>query len=233
LNSFFDKNYKTPTWFARKQKHQSARRQFLKSAAGMAALSSFPVLSVSPTKKRLLDEARQQSDWQTLEAVQNHLLPASDSGPSAQEINAFEYLFNVVKEQPTDDGEITFIFKGVGWLNGHSENQLSKPFTALNTDEKERILKEVSQSRAGENWLNTLINYLFEAMLSPPAYGGNPNGIGWKWLQHQAGFPLPQAGDRYYELPPGTKYKSFEQKIAKQSIIPVNQYLNPKRALKS
>ena len=46
-----------------------------------------------------------------------------------------------------------------------------------------------------------MVGYLFEAMLSPPSYGGNPNGIGWHWLEHQAGFPLPQAGKRYYELP--------------------------------
>ena len=38
-------------------------------------------------------------------------------------------------------------------------------------------------------------------MLTPPSYGGNPNGIGWQWLEHQAGFPLPPAGKRYYELP--------------------------------
>jgi gluconate 2-dehydrogenase gamma chain len=38
-------------------------------------------------------------------------------------------------------------------------------------------------------------------MLSPPAYGGNPNGIGWQWLNHQPGFPLPEKGGRYYEIP--------------------------------
>ena len=46
-----------------------------------------------------------------------------------------------------------------------------------------------------------LIGYIFEAMLAPPAYGGNPNGVGWQWLQHKAGYPLPKAGKRYYELP--------------------------------
>lgn len=62
-------------------------------------------------------------------------------------------------------------------------------------------MRGISASRAGNNWLNTLINYLYEAMLSPPSYGGNPNGIGWTWLEHQAGFPLPPAGKRYFELP--------------------------------
>jgi gluconate 2-dehydrogenase gamma chain len=38
-------------------------------------------------------------------------------------------------------------------------------------------------------------------MLSPASYGGNPDGIGWQWLEHQAGFPLPEKGQRYFELP--------------------------------
>ena len=190
-------------------------------------------MSLSQSKKGQLESASQQPDWQTIIAVQNHLLPSSESGPGAQEINAFVYLFNVVNEQPTEEDEKAFIFKGVGWLNGHSNNQLSKQFVALSIEEKERILKEVSQSRAGENWLNTLLNYIFEAMLSPPVYGGNPNGVGWKWLKHQAGFPLPQAGDRYYELPAGTKFKPLGQKIARNHIIPIKQNTNPKRAVKS
>ena len=37
-------------------------------------------------------------------------------------------------------------------------------------------------------------------MLAPPIYGGNPNGIGWQWLKHKPGFPLPEQGKRYYEL---------------------------------
>jgi gluconate 2-dehydrogenase gamma chain len=63
------------------------------------------------------------------------------------------------------------------------------------------MLRGISRSTAGENWLNNLLGYIFEAMLSPPIYGGNPEGTGWKWLEHQAGFPLPKAGQRYYELP--------------------------------
>ena len=71
----------------------------------------------------------------------------------------------------------------------------------LTLQEKETILRAISKSRAGENWLSNLVGYIFEAMLSPPSYGGNPDGIGWQWLEHQAGFPLPPMGKRYYELP--------------------------------
>ena len=107
----------------------------------------------------------------------------------------------MVHQQPTAQDEIDFIFKGVGWLNGYTEKNLGQPFTALNQQEKETTLRAISRSRAGENWLSMLISNIFEAMLAPPSYGGNPDGVGWKWLSHQAGFPLPPEGKRYYELP--------------------------------
>jgi len=146
-------------------------------------------------------KATETDPWLTLDATLNHLLPESKTGPSAKDIRASLYLYNVVHEQPTEQDEIDFIYKGVGWLNDFSQSQLQRNFVALTTNEKEGLLKAISRSRAGENWLSNLISYIFEAMLAPPVYGGNPNGIGWQWLDHQAGFPLPGKGKRYYELP--------------------------------
>jgi gluconate 2-dehydrogenase gamma chain len=95
---------------------------------------------------------------------------------------------------------------------------LQRPFVDLTHEQKEQILRGISQSVAGENWLTTLLGYLFEAMLAPPAYGGNPQGIGWQWLQHQAGFPLPEQGQRYWEIPGYIQPNSSAKvTVAKQS----------------
>ena len=195
--SFFDENFSTPQWLQKKL----SRRNALKSAAGATMGAAMPMRSWSASMSNKLDGALKTDPWLTLDAVLAHLLPESATGPSAQEIQATQYLYNVVFQQPTEEAEIEFIYKGVGWLNGFSNSQLQKNFIALTFDEKENILRAISKSTAGENWLSNLVGYLFEAMLSPPSYGGNPNGIGWHWLEHQAGFPLPQAGKRYYELP--------------------------------
>jgi len=227
IKSFFDKNYRTPLWFKEKKikerksneqqninrtAQQNGRRNLLKSAAGLAsfAVLPLPVLSQSlafKNQKKII----QSEPWLTINNVLDHLLPASDTGPSAMDIHALDYLYNIMYVQPTEQDEKDFILKGVGWLNGYAHSQLKKPFIALSFDEKETILRGISGSRAGENWLSTLIGYIFEAMLAPPSYGGNPEGIGWKWLEHQAGFPLPKAGGRYYELPGQAKIKFSEQ----------------------
>ena len=195
--SFFQEGYTAPQWFKRK----SSRRQLLKSAAGAAAILSLPKIVVADSQVDQYKSALKSDPWLTLDTVLNHLLPSSSTGPGAAEVRASLYLYHVVNEQTVDKEEKEFILKGVGWLNGYSTSQLTKKFTELTAKEKETILRGISASRAGNNWLNTLINYLYEAMLSPPSYGGNPNGIGWTWLEHQAGFPLPPAGKRYFELP--------------------------------
>ena len=59
------------------------------------------------------------------------------------------------------------------------------------------MLRHTAGYDGGENWLSTLLLYIFEALLTDPVYGGNPNGIGWKWLGHNPGLPRPTADKRY------------------------------------
>lgn len=216
LISFFDKSYQTPRWFdERCSKAKMSRRSLLKSAAGASALSLAPTFSWSETHQNTLNTLIKSEPWQTIDATLKHLLPKSSTGPSAEEINALAYLYQVMTVQPTEQDEKDFILKGVGWLNGYATTEHKKKFVQLSFAEKEELLRNISRSRAGENWLNTLLNYIFEAMFTPQSYGGNPNGIGEKWLEHQAGFPLPKKGQRYFELP--TRGKVGE-KIAFRNI---------------
>lgn len=200
LTSFFDKNYQTPE-FIKNKKTQQNRRHFLKSAAGMGALASLPTFSLSAKTQTSLSELVKTDPWLTLDATLNQLLPSSATGPSANEIRATAYLYQVMTVQPTEQDKKEFILKGVGWLNGYANNEKSANFVQLSFADKEQLLRGISQSTAGRNWLNTLLGYIFQAMLSPPSYGGNPNGVGYQWLEHQAGFPLPEEGQRYFELP--------------------------------
>lgn len=199
ISSFFDKHYQTPTFIKTKQQQ---RRQLLKSAAGVAAISALPAFTLSAKQQANVTELTKSDPWLTLSATLNQLLPASETGPSAEDIKALAYLHQVMTVQPTEQDEKDFILKGVGWLNGYSQSEKQQNFAQLSFADKEQILKGISKSRAGSNWLDTLLGYILQAMLAPPAYGGNPKGVGWQWLEHKAGFPLPEKGQRYFELPP-------------------------------
>lgn len=214
VNSFFDKSFQTPCWLQRKV----SRRNALKAAAGATMVAAMPVPVWSASLQSKYQKALATNPWQTLDSVLDHMLPPSPTGPSAKEIQATQYLYNVVFSQPTEQAEIEFIYKGVGWLNSFTQSQLKRDFSSLSFDEKETMLRAISKSQAGENWLSNLVSYIFEAMLTPPSYGGNPDGIGWKWLEHQPGFPLPPVGKRYYELP-GQQAVTIAKKVSQTDVI--------------
>ncbi|MEI6893822.1 MAG: gluconate 2-dehydrogenase subunit 3 family protein [Colwellia sp.] len=200
--SFFDEDYQVPEFILKqKQRAQQDRRHFLKSAAGMGAIAAIPVFNLSAKEQSSLSKMIATEPWLTLDATLNQLLPSSDTGPSAKEINATAYLYQVMTVQPTEQNEKDFILNGVGWLNSYANTEKSADFSRLSVTDQEQLLRGISRSIAGRNWLNTLLGYIFEAMLAPESYGGNPNGIGEQWLEHQAGFPQPDIGQRYFELP--------------------------------
>ena len=102
---------------------------------------------------------------------------------------------------PTIDGdERAFILNGPNWLNELANSEHGKAFVQLTTVQQEQLLQRIAQSQAGENWLSLLLLYIFEALLSSPIYGGNPNGIGWRWLEHNPGFPQPTINTSYKKL---------------------------------
>jgi len=180
------------------------RREFLTSLVKSAvAVPILPLAGVLPgcdqteTKKT---ELLNLHPWKTFSVVQEHLFPNDQNGPGAGDVNATSYLKFVLDAPDTDEEERKFILEGVTWLDGIAEEQKGKAFLRLSFDDQEPVLKKIADSRAGGSWLSYLLLYILEALLSDPVYGGNPDGIGWKWLQHQPGFPRPPDNKRYTEL---------------------------------
>ena len=231
MASFFDKKYQTPVWLAEKK---LSRRTLLKSAMGAASVAALPAFIISAKQQQQLLELKKRDPWLTLDSTLSHLLPksAASNDINAQDIHALNYLYQIITVHPTKQDEKDFILEGVGWLNNYARKEYSQAFAELTFEEKELLLRQISHSNAGENWLTTLINYLFEAMLSPPSYGGNPQGVGWQWLEHQAGFPLPEKGQRYFELPPRASAKKVELKPNRYNQMTVRN-INIKRSSKA
>lgn len=143
--------------------------------------------------------------WKTIQAVQNVLFPAAEDTPGASDVGAAEYLLKALKMPQNDDRE--FIFKGVGWTNDLAQTQYQKTFTQLKVSQQEELISVIAKSRAGRNWLSKLLTYIVEALLTAPVYGGNKKVSGWKWLEYQAGFPLP-ASDKTWEKLAQVRYQA-------------------------
>lgn len=154
------------------------RRDFL---ALMTLLSTAPttLLSQKNTQKR----ARQE--WVWIEAVYETLFPKTATMPSAKEFGAIEYLQKNIGHITFDKDDRDFILQGARDFKKAYPN-------FLHVKEKIKILKELQTNNYGNSWLDTLIYYGIEAMMSEPIYGGNKKRIGWKSVGHIGGEPVPK-----------------------------------------
>lgn len=178
------------------QMHLS-RREFVSATASTAVLSALPFASC--TKSEPIAKSFQFSKLQLKEliAVQNHLLPSEQNSPGAKDINAFNYL-EMTMNQPGFDPEIRdFIKTGINRLIEFVQQSDKQDFSTLNEQQREEILNQIQHESWGEGWTSVLLIYLFEALLSDPVYSGNPDEIGWKWLQHTSGLPRPTQATRF------------------------------------
>ena len=185
--------------FASWQASSVSRRQFVKGLSALSAGILLPIKSSATTTAQPVSQPS-QAPWPTIAAVQEQLFPAEPDSPGARDINATTYLKNLLEESTFDRTEREFILHGPNWLNELATTNHGMPFTQLTTTQQEQLLQRIASSQAGENWLSLLLLYIFEALLSSPIYGGNPDGIGWRWLEHNPGFPQPTLANSYKKL---------------------------------
>ncbi len=121
-----------------------------------------------------------QTQWSTIAAVQDHLLPSERDAPGARDLNATAFLDRTLADPKFDPDVKGFILQGIGWLEEISQETHALTFHRVKPARREDLLRQIAGSGAGERWLSTLISYSVEAMLAGPLYGGNPDGIGWK-----------------------------------------------------
>ena len=183
-------------------RYSLTRRQFIQTIAAFSA--GYPLSAYSLTS--VIGESHQETyqdlsdPWLTLASVQEHLFPATDNYPGAKDIAALRFLQNMMDAPDTDTEEKEFIIQGVTWLNDLSNKVHQKKFIELNSELKEKILRQIETSRAGSRWLSLMMTYLIESLLSDPVYGGNKDQKGWQWLEHIPGFPTPSTDKVYFKL---------------------------------
>ncbi len=183
------------------------RRQFIMLLSAAAAAYPLSALAEKRRQPAAIDYAALQEPWLTIDAVQQHLFPAEKDAPGARDINALPYLQAMLQSPGADPEHVDFMKQGVVWLNDIARKQKQAGFIKLDVQDKEQVLRDIEKSRAGERWLSRHLSYILEALVTDPVYGGNPDGVGWQWLQHQPGFPSPPSDKVFYRLPTRTTFR--------------------------
>jgi len=158
-----------------------SRRLFLKNSF----LSSVILLTCSGELFAAITPA------QTIGILHKDLFPSSDILPDVKFINANLYLHQIFVSSKISDEDKTFLRDGVTWLNEEAVSKYKKVYGDLSKKQRAKVLQDVVDTDWGESWLANIMNYLLEAMLGDPIYGGNKDEMGWAWLNYQAGIPRP------------------------------------------
>ena len=180
-----------------------SRREFMTRLGLLGTLAiSYPAVALAERRqsniKRNLPDWLEDPLWKTIAQVQETLFPAAEDVPGAGDLGAVIYLHKAIENPHADGEDKDFIFRGAGWLDELAQQRYTKNFIQLTDKEQIKIIEETVQTTPGRNWVSILLTYILEALLCEPVYGGNPDGIGWSWLEHQPGYPTP-AADRTWD----------------------------------
>ncbi|NOX86939.1 MAG: gluconate 2-dehydrogenase subunit 3 family protein [Chlorobi bacterium] len=189
----------SPKVFKDTESWRLSRKTFLKSVIMGGALSQLPWMKAFGSMEQKLS-ILSEKQLSIISSVQQILFPAGDNGPGASDIHATEYLLWVMADPEKDPEEVQYIISGIGWVDETAEETFSKSYTELTQSEKEKLIETIAPESWGESWLSVLLTFIFEALLSDPQYGGNPDGTGWKWLNFIAGQPRPTPELLYPEI---------------------------------
>ncbi len=121
----------------------------------------------------------------TIKVVQDDLFPkAKELG-----INTSNYISIIYRHHKIATEDKEFLKNGVKWLNETAHDRYQKHYTKLPDEKRQLVLQEIVTKKWGKNWVDSMMRYIFEAMLGDPIYGGNNHEAGWEWLAFTGGKP--------------------------------------------
>ena len=181
------------------------RRHFLRWGAGGLLLGGSGLVRSAAwvpdfSAIRLEATGLNARQWALIAAVQDHLLPSEKNAPGAGDVNATAWLQWVLSDPSVNDRQRRFFREGADELEALSLKVHKAAFQTLSGVDRETLLRRYEARAGGNDWLRELLNYIMEALLTDPVYGGNPREIGWKWLGHRPGYKRPPSDKRYFLL---------------------------------
>ncbi len=160
--------------------------------------------SVAPTKRHFLKlsivgvgglfaawNGCEKKRYDTLTLLQKDLFPDIGDSVSIEAVNAREYASYILHHPRINDDEKKFIKNALVWLDEEAKWSFGKQYAELETKQRNEVLEQIAKTSWGESLIETVLTYIFEALLGDPVYGINKNEVGWKWLKYQAGLPRP------------------------------------------
>lgn len=145
----------------------------------------------------------------TAEAIFARMFPATSDEPSVAEIGVISYVDRALSDAYADSTEL--YRQGLAALDRVAEQQHKASFANCTPAQQDALISELEQSKlsnidaaAQKRFFDLLLAHLQEGLFADPAYGGNRNKLGWKWLGHP-GVWLENSAEENLATEPVTK----------------------------
>lgn len=178
---------------------QTNRRQILRAALITGTLSQFSFLQSCETENETEagNEILDGKQMSILKSVLNILFPDDGNGPSIESLNTLNYILWVLRDPGASGKNKDYLVEGIDWADETAFEKSGKNYLDLDQQERERAVKNYIETEYGEEWCSIMMTLILESLVLDPIYGGNPDGIGWKWLEITPGYPQPDEKNRY------------------------------------
>lgn len=169
-------------------KWEISRKKFITGLLASGVALQLPFLmscnSNSEKTKLVLDGKSifSEKEMEFVHQIQNVLFPPGD-GPSAEELNAHNYIVWIFSENRTDEYFVTSYKSKLKELI-ELYQQKSKP-------DLNELVESTINTKQFQSWYSRNLTIIFESLLLDPIYGVNTDQKGWKWVNHNPGFPRP------------------------------------------
>lgn len=173
---------------------QLSRRKFVESLVLTGVAMQLPWLQSCESKAEIPAniEPFNQQQFLDLRALLSVLFPDDGNGPGAQELMVDRYVLWVLKDDQADLEETDFLIKHTKLFSEEVQKREGDSFATMSNGQQTKLLKNLlKETDWCTRWSSRLLTLIFEALLLDPQYGVNPNEVGWKWLEHNPGYPRP------------------------------------------
>lgn len=138
-----------------------------------------------------------KTSFLNLHVVMDILFPDDGNGPGAKQLKSDHYFLWTVNDPLLDPKTRSFLLKKLEKLSEESLRLQGDHFHMLSRSTQEDFIAELSETHWSKGWLSFLLTLILETLFVDPQYDVNPDSIGWKWLNHNPGYPRPTTEQLY------------------------------------
>ena len=171
---------------------------------------------------------------QTVAAIFERFFPSDDSDPGATAIGAHRYLDRALAGAYAD--HLTLYRDGLEALNHIATQQHGHPFVDCNEGQQDALLRELQAGTLEgmvrpnqQAFFVALLQHLREGLFADPAYGGNLDKQGWKFLRFPGAY-LENSAEENLSTEPVTKadkilsLQDIQPQLAARKDAPIPGY---------